>query len=224
MTAATSTGDRDKLINNQAALILRLLIELDLAGAATDFTTPALIASEAREIDRSEAAEDRLIRTKGITAGLAIGSAAVAAITPLIITVASNLILYPSTPWDFVTTAHVSGSAGAAAAVFGVAFAVVKGRLDRQVLFTSGVVAKKDARHPSAVYAEALDRATEEVATVLRVTAISGHPEIPLMAYLKAATQLSTRALIGRSLLCQLNLDPYTGLLTLGNDSTTRAN
>ncbi len=220
----TATAETAEKLNAQAARVLRLLIELDLAAAVTDFRSPALIAYETTRRNRSERAENWLENTRNT--GYVIGGSGLA--LTMAMSMVASVVVTAEGHWpndrDPAVFAQYTGwiQVGALVVLFG--SAAINNMYRRQRARSAALTEERRARDPKTVYEDELGLASREIAAALQLTmAIDRRPEIGVMALLKAATKLDTRGLIEDSLLCQVRLNP-NGSRALDHDPTPQAN
>ncbi len=189
------TSITPELRNKRAARILRLLIELDLVAAATDFDADVDLTDEAIAIDRTQRASNfwEATTTGGLTAAILIS---VYTGVPLVL--------------DLISTGSVDftkyHAAGLTLVLGGLAtYATARFRRGIARSQTESLLEKKHARDPKLVHDAALAGAARAISEALSVPQTEGHPERPLLDLLRTATSLSTRELFERSA-CELGL------------------
>ncbi len=213
-------------LDTQAALVLRLLIELDLAAAATNFDAGVDIAREAVEIHKSQQTEAWWSNAEKMSLGAAVITTALSAVFSIVATVGNAVVAVTSLPENktFSTCLEACGWGFVAAVPALVGYAIAHDKsVDFSRLSSSLRKAQEDRRQES-VYEAALDLATREIAfALLRTSRFEGrHPEFAVVGLLTRATKLDTRELFTRAL-CQLRLRSYN-VVKLDHDPAPRAN
>ncbi len=204
-SGTTDTVPTAEALNAQAALVLRLLIELNLAAAATDFDAGVDTDLEAIDLHQQEQTLTRLDETRHTAGWSAFTMAALGAIAAI---AGAMEVTFKSSAWAASST-MTSGWAFVSALVVLVGFGITHHKYVRLTSRAASDRKVKEARHPNAVYKMSLTHLTRDIAHFLRVTPIDGHPEIPVMTLLTEGTQLRTRTVLEGALLCQLKLDPF---------------
>ncbi len=179
----------------RAARILRILIELDLAAAATGFETHELRVSEARQLEQFDRRRSRLGGMRAATGFVGLLTGAIAALIPVGSVMTETFGPTSGLESDLVTMTKTSGWGFIGSALILITYGVIRHMDELLNSIPKNVDYARNARLPRTVYEQELKQATKKIATALRVTPIEGHPEIAVLALLTQATNLDARTL-----------------------------